>query len=247
VKNHFIIVGAQRSGTTYLYNILDEHPEICMAKPVKPEPKYFIDKEINDLDYNEYISLFFNNCNNTAKIYGEKSTSYYERKESANQISKLIPDAKIIFLLRDPVERAISNYYFSFNNGLENRTLEDVFIKRKVISQENIKWISVNPFNYFERGEYFKFIKLYKNNFKSKQLKIIVFEEFRNNKNKIQNLYSFLGVDNKYVPSAINKIINPSVKENQISIEVLEKLKAYYKLPIEELEQMINIDLSIWK
>ena len=43
MPDHFVIVGAQRSGTTYLYGLLDEHPEIEMAKPVRPEPKFFLD------------------------------------------------------------------------------------------------------------------------------------------------------------------------------------------------------------
>jgi len=43
-KEHFFVVGAQRSGTTYLYNVLDEHPQIFMAKPVRPEPKFFFPK-----------------------------------------------------------------------------------------------------------------------------------------------------------------------------------------------------------
>ena len=40
--NQFFIVGAQRSGSTYLYNLLDGHPDVCMAKHVRPEPKYFL-------------------------------------------------------------------------------------------------------------------------------------------------------------------------------------------------------------
>ena len=46
MTNHFFIVGAQRCGTTYLYNLLDEHPEIEMAKPVKPEPKFFMKDDL---------------------------------------------------------------------------------------------------------------------------------------------------------------------------------------------------------
>lgn len=247
MKNHFLIVGAQRSGTTYLYNILEEHPQICMAKPVKPEPKYFIGKEEDDINYDEYINSFFAHCNTKAKIFGEKSTSYYERRESAQLISTLIPEGKIIFLLRNPVERALSNYFFSVNNGLEKRTLKEVFIENKTIIDNNFNNISVDPFNYLGRGDYSKFIKSYLDNFSNRQIKILIFEEFVGDIHKIQDLYTFLKIDNQYIPNNINRIINSSNKKNEIPIEVINKLNDHYKKPIKNLEQLLNIDLTIWK
>ena len=159
MKNHFIIAGAQRSGTTYLYEVLDEHPEICMSKPVKPEPKYFIEKKKEDLILERYHKSFFNHCSDKTKIFGEKSTSYYERKESVELIAHLLPEVKIIFLLRNPVERAVSNYFFSINNGLEDRSIEEVFLKNKIHPKIDLNNISVNPYNYLGRGEYIQFIE----------------------------------------------------------------------------------------
>jgi hypothetical protein len=115
-KNQFFIVGAQRSGTTYLYNILDEHPEICMAQPVKPEPKYFLNKKLLDINIDEYYKMYYYE-NKKIKIYGEKSTSYYENEEVAKSIALTFPLTKIIFILANPVDRAISNYKFSVQNG----------------------------------------------------------------------------------------------------------------------------------
>ena len=247
MKKHFIIAGAQRSGTTYLYEVLDEHPEICMSKPVKPEPKYFIEKEKEDLNLEQYYNYFFNHCSEKTKIFGEKSTSYYERKESAELIAHLLPGANIIFLLRNPVERAISNYFFSVNNGLEDRSIEEVFLKNTKHPKIEINNISVNPYNYFGRGEYAKLIEKYKKYFSSDMIKVVLLEEFVGNIDKIQDLYGYLDVNKKFIPKKINKRINPSEKSNKISIEVITMLKSYYKDPNQKLERLLNIDLSIWK
>ena len=76
-KKHFFIVGAQRSGTSYLYRVLDEHPKICMSKPMRPEPKYFIDKDVSDIDLSDYYEEYFHECDSAVEVYGEKSTTYY--------------------------------------------------------------------------------------------------------------------------------------------------------------------------
>ncbi len=86
-SEHFFIVGAQRSGTTYLYRTLDEHPEIEMAKPVRPEPKFFLQGDLSAYTHDDYLGLFFGNKAG-AKLRGEKSTSYIESEHAARQISR---------------------------------------------------------------------------------------------------------------------------------------------------------------
>ncbi|MEZ9601590.1 sulfotransferase, partial [Vibrio sp. 10N.286.46.A8] len=58
--NQFFIVGAQRSSTTWLYKMLQQHPEIKMAEPVKPEPKYFLN-DIFDNKKDNYLTKYFKN------------------------------------------------------------------------------------------------------------------------------------------------------------------------------------------
>ena len=59
--NVFFIVGGQRCGTTYLYNLLEKHPSICLAKPSFPHPKYFINQDKKDINYLNYFSKYL--CN----------------------------------------------------------------------------------------------------------------------------------------------------------------------------------------
>lgn len=240
IKKHFVIVGAQRSGTTYLYELLKEHPEICMSAPMRPEPKYFLRRSPQQVDMENYFTSYFRHCDPEHKVTGEKSTSYYECEESAQLLSATFPDAKIIFLLRDPVKRALSNYFFSYNNGLESRSLDEVFVRKIPISDKYRKNISVDPFNYLGRGEYVEFIKMYQQYFPANQIKVIVFEEFVNNIQQIQNLYSYLGVDSSFVPKKKDLVINASQKATALDAKIVKILSDYYRPFNKKLENLLN-------
>lgn len=75
---HLFIVGAQRSGSTYLYELLDSHPEVSMAHPVRPEPKFFLNAQRVSLGIAHYIDAHFADRKVGGLYLGEKSTSYIE-------------------------------------------------------------------------------------------------------------------------------------------------------------------------
>lgn len=246
MREHFFIVGAQRSGTTYLYEILKQHPQICMSEPARPEPKYFMDKSINELNKTQYEDMYFSHCGN-CKVFGEKSTSYYELENSAKLIASTYPYAKIIFFLRNPVKRALSNYYFSINNGFEKRHLNDVFLYHDDTLINKPNNVSVNPFNYLERGIYIKYIEIYKKYFSCHQIKVIIFEEFLGNINAIRNLYDFLGVDVTFTPKSLDAVINSSEKNIEVSDEVLDSIRNYFKEPNNKLETLLQREILMWR
>jgi hypothetical protein len=158
------------------------------------------------------------------KCSEKKSTSYYENESVAKYLSENIPTAKIIFILADPVSRAISNYKFSVDNGLETRSLEEVFIQESKINMDNIK-TSVNPFAYKERGVYRPYLDSYYQYFPKENIKIIVKEKFTNNLEAIQDLYAFLGANSHFKPDSINTIINKS--KNSITSEEENLVRDY--------------------
>ena len=145
---HFFIAGAQRCGTTYLYTLLDEHPEIEMAKPFKPEPKFFLKDSLFSKGLSYYESHFFGS-KPSAWLQGEKSTTYIESETAAKHIVHAFPDAKILIVLRNPIERAISNYWFSVNNGIETAPIEEAFIneEQRRLNYDHSRF-STSPFVY---------------------------------------------------------------------------------------------------
>lgn len=205
---HFFIVGAQRSGTTYLYQLCAEHPQIEMAQPTKPEPKFFIKDGEFELGLDHYKKKYFKQ-GKEAKIFGEKSTSYIEIEKAAERISRSFPSARIIFIFRDPVERAVSNYWFSVKNGFETLPIEEAFYK------EEQRWknfdsekVSVSPYAYLRRGLYIDYLEMYQKYFPIHQTHVVIQEQITRSTLPLRDLYSFLGIETEFTPSTIHHVIN---------------------------------------
>jgi hypothetical protein len=237
--NYLAIVGAQRSGTTFLYKVLDEHPEIEMHKPVRPESKFFID--IPGISKKELVSKY---QNPTLKSYiGEKCTSYLEYPEVGKRILKRFPKAKILVIIRNPVDRAISNYQFSRDNDLEKRTIEDVFINETPPPVLQ-KYVSVNPYDYTKRGFYYQYLLPYYEMFRD-NLKVVVLEQLLC-ENIEPELYRFLDI-----PNVASTAIDKNIKINQTTSnqsthleEVRKKLADPYSKEIIKLSDFLDIDLT---
>jgi hypothetical protein len=89
MTEHFFIIGAQRTGTTYLYHLLAEHPEIEMAQPLKPEPKYFLIDSLFAQGLETYQTRYFSGKSGVW-LRGEKSTSYIESEKAAERDIQLL-------------------------------------------------------------------------------------------------------------------------------------------------------------
>lgn len=233
--NHFFIVGAQRSSTTWLYKMLSQHPQVKMAEPVRPEPKYFLSKKF-DNNKEKYITNYFNDINKEIKACGEKSTSYIEYELVAKRISAMFPEAKIIMMLRDPIKRAISNYQFSVNNGLETRTISEAILGKKPSPKLN-SFISTDPFDYLSRGLYQNYINIYEKYFSRSNILLLSTENITNNVEVLQKTYKFLGVNEQFFPSGFNDYENASQEKINVPKEVNEYLENYYKKTNEYLSQ----------
>ena len=98
----FLCIGANKSGTTWLHNMLIQHDNVALAKT--KEPHYF--SRNYDLGEQWYLSLW---NKNEERVKGEFSTTYFNSAEALDRIKKDCPDTKLLIILRDPVARAISH------------------------------------------------------------------------------------------------------------------------------------------
>lgn len=200
------------------------------GNPWKPEPKYFLQANICK---NQYESRYFQN---KTKVFGEKSVVYFEKsKEIIPKIKQFYPDSKILVCIRNPSDRALSNYFYTKSNGLETRTLEEVFIKN--VPQPNYdKDIVYNPFAYLSRSLYVENLKLYQDNFDTMPL---IYEEFVGNQNVISEIYKFLGVDLTFSPNGIHKQVN-NFPWDAIPLDVLNFLNQTFKNHNKEMESLLD-------
>ncbi len=238
----FFIVGAQRAGTSYLYEVLDQHPEICMARPLKPEPKFFLKSENCDLGIDYYLETFYKN-RNSKSILGEKSTSYLERIDAGERMKEMFPQAKIIISLRNPVERALSNYYFSKLNGLETRIASDAFFGKSMPASYTT---SVSPHLYMERGRYVEYIHSYYKIFGAENVRVLLFDRTIGNLAEISSLYKFIGANDSFVPTNIYEKINAGSEMESVSEEMRERMKDYFKSSNRDLENLLGYKIPEW-
>lgn len=111
---NFIVLGAQKAGTTSIFNQLSEHPQVFM--PVK-EISFFTDEEMYRLGIDRYAA-FFDGWNGERAV-GEATPNYLASPSAPERIGKHLPDLRMIACLRDPVERAYSAFRMQVFNGAE--------------------------------------------------------------------------------------------------------------------------------
>ena len=199
MKADFFIVGAPKAGTTSLYHYLEEHPEIEMSS--QKEPDYFSDiplqkqgmyygkNRINTLD--KYESLF---AQKEGVIYGEGSVSYLFYENVAEDIKKYNPNAKIIIMLRNPIDRAFSHYLMDYRLGLVSDSFEDIINKKSKYKNAHLFYQQ-----YIEVSEYAKQIQRYCNVFSTDNLLLIDYEDFKEDvAGTVGLVYDFLKVSTEF-------------------------------------------------
>ncbi len=201
---NFFIVGAPRCGTTSLYSYLKEVPGVYM--PRVKEPFYFSPNLVQGwhhpermvTDKEQYLGLFKN-----AKGYiavGEASPSYLWDPDSPKLIHEAVPHARIIILLRDPIDRAYSHYLLNmkFRAHARRSSFAD-HLTQGGISELDVQF-----------GMYYEQVKRYLDQFGKERVKIILFEEFIHHRTeKVNEVLSFLGVNHRVTDADVNEQHNP--------------------------------------
>lgn len=245
----FLIAGAPRSGTTWLYELLDRHPEVYMAKPVQPEPKFFLVDETYNRGIGYYSRRWFSNAGN-ARILGEKSTNYLESPAASERIHKNLPGVKLIFILREPVERAYSNYLWSQMNGWEHEDFATALALEKQRERELPKKLRyVRPYAYFSRGLYADMLHPYFERFPRDQILCLRFDDISEIPEILaERLHQFLGIRPRPGDARNLGVINPSEKKECTMLrEIREILHSRYSEPNRRLVQLLGKEFEIWK
>jgi hypothetical protein len=245
----FIIGGAPRSGTTWLYSLLDRHPDVAMAKPITPEPKFFLVDHLYAKGLAFYSDTWFASVD-PSLVGGEKSTDYLESATAAHRIVRDLPDVKLVFILREPVDRAYSNYLWTKMNGIET---ED-FATALALEEERERtlperWRFARPFSYFSRGLYADLLAPYMRHVPVDRRLILKFEDIIDAPEALATaLHRFLGVAERPADARGLGVINPSEKELPVpSNDVTRELAQRYAEPNRRLGALLGPDFVLWR
>ena len=232
---NFIIIGCQRCGTTSLYTYLAQHPQILT--PIKKEMDFFSWHFHRGIDW--YLAHFPPMPPGEQFLTGEASPSYFDSREAPERLYSLFPEAKLILLLRNPVDRAISQFYRLTALNWEARSLDRTIsdeIERLDRNPEYI--IGEEPGNYLARGRYIEFIKNWRTFFPPEQLLILKSEDFYAGAAAIvQQVLEFLDLPEYQLSEYQNA--NPGSYQ-RVNESVSDRLSDYFRPYNQELEEYLG-------
>jgi len=248
-RNMVLLVGCPRSGTTWLSRALAKHPEVFHAQPFRPEPKFFL---IDDLYANglQYYSDRWFQVADGYKAVGEKSTNYLESPVAAERIAKDLPGVKLIFLLRDPCERAYSNYLWTKMNGLETLEFGDALRAES----EREKSYSPDqrysrPYSYYSRGLYAEMLRPYLDRFPGESILCLRCEEMDADPGKLlSQVHTYLGVLQRPDDAKdLGKVNSANLDQKPMPKDLHGELKQRFAEPNHALARLLGDRFSVWK
>jgi hypothetical protein len=194
----FLIIGAQKSGSTFVHKCLEEHPQVFMPSGEVP---FFENPDYQTADFSQLTVLFKGATDQ--QILGIKRPNYLHKPECPERIHRHFPDAKLIAVLRNPVDRAISGYFHEMKNG---------FIPVKLPEKGMLQLLDGKYKDLYPRskeiidfGFYYRHLRRYLKYFSRKQILILFFDDLVNNPLKsIKQAYKFLNIDSQYIPTSLN-------------------------------------------
>jgi hypothetical protein len=212
---NFIVIGVQKAGTTSIYNYLQQHPQVFMS-PVKETNFFERDwdqapasaraKKRNGIDTFEKYCQLFDGVTNELAI-GEASPNYlFHHQESVALIHRHLPQVKLVAILRNPVERAYSDYLMHIRDAIADE------------SNSLAYQVEHHPRSSFTllKGLYYEQLQHFYEVFDPQQIQIHLYDELRQDAiAMMQRLYDFLGVDPQFKPDTSQKAQVARVPKNQ--------------------------------
>lgn len=193
MRPHFIGIGAQKCASSWLYDILADHPDVCVSE--QKELDFFSYRYENG--YRWYEQHF--DLNLDASIAGEISPSYFHEASVPQRLSVYRPDARILVSLRDPVERALSQHRHMVRIGM---------VDGPDLSFESA--LQTNP-SYLEQGFYAAHLSRWLARFPREQMHILLMDDIRQDAAAAaREVYRFLGISSAHCSMAVGQKSNPS-------------------------------------
>jgi len=213
---HFFVIGAMKSGTTSLYDHLRTHPEIY-ASSIK-EPSFFTQEAPTHEKVSEYKDLYSATTKEEWALEGSTNYSKYPSFQGVpERIHSMFPDAKLIYILRHPVERIYSHYIHNLSVGREHRPFE------KAVRAQDQHYLNVSRY-YLQLSQYLAV-------FSAENILVFTFEEFLQRKvATLQRIFSFLGLNSSFIPPNLHRKRNISA-DKTVDHPVIRAVSSLVYLP----------------
>ena len=240
-KVDVFIVGGQKCGTTALHNYLSNHPRIISGKM----------KELHFFDYEPYfdkkniiknpirLRALFQRKIPEDSIFIDSTPSYSWWENSINRIYNYNKNAKLIFIMRNPIKRAFSQWNMQYDLKISLKSFRDSY-------NQELKSDTSRELSYISRGFYSEQIKKMFNHFGRKNVYILESKDLKENtNNELLKISNFLNIEKKDL--SVEKIDNNS-RSYHSKLEEIDKVKLIkiFTPEVRELERLLKKDFSHW-
>ncbi|MBT8303331.1 MAG: sulfotransferase domain-containing protein [Bacteroidia bacterium] len=217
IRPNTFLIGVQKAGTSSLYNWISQHPDVCGPLSMKDIP-FFIDDKMF-VKGEEFLDRTYRHYYNNERLVLNGSAHSVFFPYAIKRIKEFDPKSKLILILRDPVERAISSYNFSVNRNFdEDDILTSIHKEDQRLNGDDLKMVMETT--YINHGYYSKQIKNLFEIVKKEDVLILFYDDLKNNPEHLMSeTYSFLGLDDTFKPDF--KLLN---KTGTIRFKMLNRI-----------------------
>ena len=225
-KLDFIIIGAQKSATTSLYKYLKPHPQIFMSS--NKEAPYFSRDEMYAAGWESFVVEYFEGAKHD-QFWGTASPQYMGDGRAAERIHELMPDTRLIAILRNPIERAYSHYTMQARRDLEKRSFDqavsDLLDPEALRNSRAHMPLPIDGCSdedetghYLVWGEYGRILQDFLKYFPKEQLLVLYMDDLMNDpKTVYRQVIDFIGIDDDgQVPANVGKVYHKGGSERII-------------------------------
>jgi hypothetical protein len=228
----FLVIGAQRSGTTSLWRHLESHPEIHL--PPSKEAPFFCDDRLLSRGMGWYLEEYFADADPQSR-WGTVSPHYMmgspdaDVAEVARRIRAAVPDVKLVAILRDPIERAQSHHRMVVHRGRETRGFEEAaleLLEPRALERARREPPNVQP--YLAQGEYGRILATYLDLFPREQLHVLLTDSLEDAPAQaLRAIFAFLEVDNAHEPPGLHERHHRGGRKRRLDLKAEQELKDY--------------------
>jgi len=250
IEPSFIVAGAMKSGTTALFNMIASHKRVLPPLLKEIEYDFFSNEQVPK---EWYLSHFQRERVDSNFIAGEANPGIYAQP-FAKRMKETFPKIKLIFILRNPVDRAISHYYHVKNSGFEMRSIDEALLKdidvlepftqEETCLEEKVKTF-IQRCNHPETNHYLSFglydllLTYWRSYFSDEQIFVASFDDLINDREKLLNqVYDFLNLEKANSIEEVYKNKGSYTRKNEGEVEI--KLRKFYQRTSSFMQQHYN-------